>query len=134
MAGHARNGVGLRRLREARRELFEPGGDYFTDPSLGTYRETVGSSGFGCRLSGTSVAHYCRIMTREQVESVIGRVRPFLQADGGDIVVVRVDGNTADVRLTGACAACPSGHMTLHLGVEAALRNAIPEFETLRVV
>lgn len=74
------------------------------------------------------------MMTREQVESVIGRVRPFLQADGGDIVVVRVNGNTADVRLTGVCAACPSAHMTLHLGVEAALRDAIPEFETLRVV
>ena len=73
-------------------------------------------------------------MTREQVESVIGRVRPFLQADGGDIVVVRVNGNTADVRLTGMCAGCPSAHMTLHLGVEAALRDDIPEFETLRVV
>jgi Fe-S cluster biogenesis protein NfuA len=74
------------------------------------------------------------MMTREQVESVIGRVRPFLQADGGDIVVVGVDGNTADVRLTGMCAGCPSAHMTLHLGVEAALREAIPDFATLRVV
>jgi Fe-S cluster biogenesis protein NfuA len=74
------------------------------------------------------------MLTREQVESVIGRLRPFLQADGGDIVVVAVNGNTASVRLTGMCAGCPSAHMTLHLGVEAALREAIPEFETLRVV
>jgi len=74
------------------------------------------------------------MVTQAQVESVIGRVRPYLQADGGDIVVVRVHGNTADVRLTGVCAGCPSAHMTLHLGVEAALRDAIPEFESLRVV
>jgi Fe-S cluster biogenesis protein NfuA len=74
------------------------------------------------------------MLTREQVESVIGRVRPFLQADGGDIVVVGVDGNTANVRLTGMCAGCPSAQMTLHLGVEAALREAFPEFEGLRVV
>ena len=74
------------------------------------------------------------MMTREEVESVIARVRPFLQADGGDIIVVAVHGRTADVRLTGMCAGCPSAHLTLHVGVEAALRHAIPEFETLRVV
>jgi Fe-S cluster biogenesis protein NfuA len=73
-------------------------------------------------------------MTREQVEAAVGRVRPFLQADGGDIVVIGIQGNSADVRLTGVCADCPTAHMTLHLGVEAALREAIPEFETLRVV
>jgi Fe-S cluster biogenesis protein NfuA len=73
-------------------------------------------------------------MTREQVEAAISRVRPFLQADGGDIVVIGIKGNCADVRLTGVCADCPTAHMTLHLGVEAALRQAIPDFETLRVV
>jgi len=73
-------------------------------------------------------------MTREQVESVLGRVRPFIQADGGDIVVVRVNGNTADVRLTGMCAGCPSAHMTLYMGVEMALRDEIKDFEELVVV
>jgi Fe-S cluster biogenesis protein NfuA len=43
-------------------------------------------------------------------------------------------GNSADVTLTGMCAGCPSAHMTLHLGVETALRDEIPEFETLRLV
>jgi Fe-S cluster biogenesis protein NfuA len=72
------------------------------------------------------------MIAREQVEAVLNRVRPFLQADGGDIVLVAVHGNSADVRLTGLCAGCPSAHMTLHVGVEAALRQEIPEFDTLR--
>jgi Fe-S cluster biogenesis protein NfuA len=74
------------------------------------------------------------MITKEQVESVLGRLRPFLQADGGDIEIVEVNGGSAAVRLTGACAGCPSALMTLHVGVEAALREEIPEFETLRLV
>jgi Fe-S cluster biogenesis protein NfuA len=74
------------------------------------------------------------MMTKERVEAVLGRIRPFLQADGGDIEVVTVEGNCADVRLTGMCAGCPSAHMTLYLGVETALREEIPEFENLRLV
>jgi Fe-S cluster biogenesis protein NfuA len=73
------------------------------------------------------------MVTRERVESVLARVRPFLQADGGDIVLLNVEGNSADVRFTGRCACCPSAHMTLHLGVETALREELPEFESLRL-
>ena len=74
------------------------------------------------------------MITKERVESVLGRVRPFLQADGGDIEVIGVDGNSVDVKLTGMCAGCPSAHMTLYLGVETALRDELPEFEALRLV
>lgn len=74
------------------------------------------------------------MITKERVEAVLSRVRPFLQADGGDIEVVEVEGNSAGVKLTGMCAGCPSAHMTLYLGVEAALREELPEFETLRLV
>jgi Fe-S cluster biogenesis protein NfuA len=74
------------------------------------------------------------MVTRERVEAVLERVRPFMQADGGDIELVDVEGNSADVRLTGMCAGCPSAHMTLYLGVETALRDEIPEFETLRLL
>jgi Fe-S cluster biogenesis protein NfuA len=73
------------------------------------------------------------MITKERIESVLQRVRPFLQADGGDIELLEVQGNSAVVRLTGVCSHCPSAHMTLHLGVEAALRTAMPEFESLRV-
>ena len=74
------------------------------------------------------------MVSMERVQSVLDRVRPFLQADGGDIELLTVNGNSADVRLTGMCAGCPSAHMTLHVGVEAALRDEIPGFETLRLL
>lgn len=73
------------------------------------------------------------MVTPERVESVLARVRPFMQADGGNIELVEVDGNSAAVRLTGRCAGCPSAHMTLYLGVEMALREQMPEFDALTV-
>lgn len=73
------------------------------------------------------------MVSRERIEEVLARVRPLLQADGGDIELVDVDGNDATVRLTGVCSACPSAHMTLHLGVELALRDEMREFGTLKV-
>ena len=74
------------------------------------------------------------MVSKERVQGVLDRVRPFLQADGGDIELLAVVGNSADVRLTGVCAGCPSALMTLHVGVETALREEMPEFEGLRLV
>ena len=68
---------------------------------------------------------------REAVELTLERVRPALNADGGDIELVAFDGELAQVRLSGACAGCPSAEMTLQAGVESALRRIKP---TLRVV
>ena len=47
---------------------------------------------------------------------------------------ISVEGNSAEVKLAGMCAGCPSAYMTLYLGVEAALRDEIPEFEAVRLV
>jgi Fe-S cluster biogenesis protein NfuA len=74
------------------------------------------------------------MLTRESIEAVLARIRPFMQADGGDIELIDISDHSAGVRLTGMCAGCPSAHMTLYLGVEAAIREAIPEFDTLRLV
>jgi len=74
------------------------------------------------------------MLSRERVESVLERIRPLMQADGGDIELVNVSGNSARVRLTGMCSGCPSAHMTLYMGVEMALREEIKEFEELQVV
>jgi Fe-S cluster biogenesis protein NfuA len=73
------------------------------------------------------------MVTTERVEAVLARVRPLMHADGGDIELVGVEGNSAAVRLTGRCAGCPSAHMTLYLGVEMALREQMPEFDALTV-
>ena len=73
------------------------------------------------------------MLSRARVETVLDRVRPLLQADGGDIELVDVFGNSARVRLLGMCSACPSAHMTLFMGVETALREEIQEFEHLQL-
>ena len=74
------------------------------------------------------------MVSRERVESVLDRIRPAMRADGGDIELLDVQGNSARVRLTGMCARCPSGYLTLYAGVERALRHEITEFEELQVV
>lgn len=74
------------------------------------------------------------MLTRENIEAVLERIRPFMRADGGDIELIDIGDHSAGVKLTGMCAGCPSAHMTLYVGVEAAIREALPEFETLRLV
>jgi Fe-S cluster biogenesis protein NfuA len=74
------------------------------------------------------------MVSRERVEAVIGRLRPIIQADGGDVEVIDVQDNKARVRLSGNCVGCPSAQITLHLGIELALKEEIPEFEQLVVV
>jgi Fe-S cluster biogenesis protein NfuA len=72
--------------------------------------------------------------TRISIESVLDRVRPFLIADGGDIELVALEGNDVSIRLTGACAGCRNAELTLQMGVEAALRQGLPELRVVRVV
>jgi Fe-S cluster biogenesis protein NfuA len=66
-----------------------------------------------------------------KVRSTIENVRRFLQADGGDIEIVAIEGRDVKVRLQGACKGCPGATYTLKLGVEAALRRDIPDFGNL---
>ena len=65
----------------------------------------------------------------EQVKSIVAQIRPMLQADGGDIELVDVDGGTGvvQVRLKGACAGCPGATMTLKMGVERHLKEKVPQ-------
>ncbi len=68
-------------------------------------------------------------MLKEKVEKVLNEIRPFLQADGGDLELIDVDEKTGEVKvkLTGACHGCPMAIMTLSGGVEARLKEEIPE-------
>jgi Fe-S cluster biogenesis protein NfuA len=74
------------------------------------------------------------MVSHDRVEAVLARIRPMMQADGGDIELVELYGNNARVRFTGICASCPSAHLTLHMGVETALRADIEEFGELQLV
>ena len=54
-------------------------------------------------------------------------LRPYVQADGGDIELVAIEGQRVKVRLLGACTTCPSSPSTLREGVEARLRAMISD-------
>jgi len=74
------------------------------------------------------------MVSRERVEAIIERLRPVIQADGGDIELIDVQDNKARIRMSGNCIGCPSAQMTLYMGIEMALKEEIPEFEELLVV
>jgi|Deesub1362B_J571_1020462.scaffolds.fasta_scaffold00112_52 Fe-S cluster biogenesis protein NfuA len=71
---------------------------------------------------------------KEKVEKAVEKIRPLLQADGGDIELMGVEGNVVRVRLTGACAGCPMSQMTLQMGVEKSLKEQVPEIERVEAV
>jgi Fe-S cluster biogenesis protein NfuA len=67
-----------------------------------------------------------------KVQTVIDQVRPYLQADGGDIQFIELTAdNVVKVELQGACGSCPYSRMTLKSGVEEAVRRAIPEIKAV---
>ena len=71
---------------------------------------------------------------KEKVVAVIDEIRPFLQADGGDIELVDIQDGVVKVRLRGACAGCPAAQMTLRMGVERRLRDRVPEVQRVEAV
>ncbi|MBL7157690.1 MAG: NifU family protein [Candidatus Omnitrophica bacterium] len=72
---------------------------------------------------------------KERVEAALNKIRPSLQADGGDVVLVDVtpDG-VVKVKLTGACGCCPMSQMTLKAGVERIVKQEVPEVKEVIAV
>jgi Fe-S cluster biogenesis protein NfuA len=65
---------------------------------------------------------------QEKIEQALNTMRPYLQADGGDVELVEVTPDmVVNLRLTGACKSCEMSHMTMKAGIEEGLRKAIPE-------
>jgi Fe-S cluster biogenesis protein NfuA len=71
---------------------------------------------------------------KEQVEKIIAKIRPALQADGGNIELVDVVDGVVSVRLKGACAGCAGAQMTLKMGVERAIKEELPEIKSVVAV
>jgi Fe-S cluster biogenesis protein NfuA len=65
---------------------------------------------------------------RERIEEVLESIRPAIQADGGDVELIRYDETVGrvQVRLKGACETCPISMMTLKEGIETRLKRAVP--------
>lgn len=72
---------------------------------------------------------------REKVQSALDKVRPTLQKDGGDVVLVDVtDEGIVKVQLTGACKSCPMSQMTLKNGIEKFLKSEVAEVKSVESV
>jgi len=72
---------------------------------------------------------------KENVVAALERIRPSLQADGGDVELVEVttDG-VVKVKLTGACSGCPMREMTLQMGIGRVLKEEVPEVKEIIAV
>jgi Fe-S cluster biogenesis protein NfuA len=71
---------------------------------------------------------------REIVEKVLEKIRPALQADGGDVELIDVIDGVVKVRLTGACGSCPMSQMTLKMGVEKILKQQVPDVKSVEAI
>lgn len=72
---------------------------------------------------------------KEKVEQALTKIRPALQADGGDVELVEVGPNgVVRVRLTGACGGCPMSQLTLKMGIERILKKEVPEVTSVEAV
>ncbi|WP_111707333.1 NifU family protein [Lutibacter citreus] len=64
-----------------------------------------------------------------KVETALQEIRPFLEADGGNISLVEITNDTVSVQLEGACLGCSVNQMTLKNGVEATIKKYAPQIK-----
>lgn len=71
----------------------------------------------------------------EKVEKALNTIRPYLEADGGDVKILEIDeGNNVVLELMGNCGSCPMSTMTLKAGVEEAIKREVPEINSVHAV
>ena len=75
------------------------------------------------------------MIIREKVQEALDSIRPFLQADGGDVELVDVrDDGVVLVKLVGACGGCPMSQMTLKAGIEERVKEQVPEVTSVESI
>ncbi|MCX6225870.1 MAG: NifU family protein [Bacteroidia bacterium] len=73
--------------------------------------------------------------TKDKIKDVLEQLRPYLQADGGDLALAEItDDMVVKVKLVGACGSCPMRTMTLKAGVENTLKRQVPEVKSVEAV
>jgi len=70
----------------------------------------------------------------QRINRALDKVRPIIQADGGEVWLVRVEGGTAFVQMLGACGGCPASTMTLKGAIEAVVCSDVPEISSVEQV
>ncbi len=72
---------------------------------------------------------------KDKIEIALNGMRPFLQADGGDVELVEVtDEMEVKLRLVGNCSNCSMSSMTMKAGIESGIRNALPQITKVTAV
>lgn len=70
-----------------------------------------------------------------RIESALDQIRPYLEADGGNVKVLEVtEEMVLKLELLGACGTCPMSSMTLKAGVEQSVLKAVPEIKSVEAV
>jgi Fe-S cluster biogenesis protein NfuA len=77
------------------------------------------------KIRSQRAAYQENIIMEEKIRAKLEELRGFLQADGGDMDVVEIDGTNVKVRLKGACGGCPHATMTIKQGLERILREQV---------
>ena len=71
----------------------------------------------------------------ERVEEALNSIRPYLEADGGNVSVEEITSdNIVRLRLLGSCGSCPMSIMTLKAGIEQAIKRSVPEIVSIEAV
>jgi Fe-S cluster biogenesis protein NfuA len=65
----------------------------------------------------------------DKLRETLDYIRPAVQADGGDLVLLGTDGGTVNLQMVGACGGCPLSMMTLKAGIERILMDRVPGVE-----
>ena len=72
---------------------------------------------------------------RDRVQTALNEIRPTLQRDGGDVVLIDVtEDGIVKVQLTGACKGCPMSQITLKQGIEKYLKSEVPEVVSVEAI
>ncbi|GAB3340019.1 NifU family protein [Marivirga atlantica] len=71
---------------------------------------------------------------KDRVEKALDSIRPYLEADGGNVRVLDINDGLVRLELLGACGNCPMSTMTLKAGVEEAIKKAVPEITAVEAI
>ena len=75
------------------------------------------------------------MLSIEDIDKALVKIRPYLQMDGGDVEAVNIkEGNIVEVRLLGSCIGCAMSQMTLRAGIERVLMKEFPAITRVEAI
>ena len=71
----------------------------------------------------------------KRVEDALDQIRPYLQADGGDVTLLEItEDKVVKLELMGACKSCSMNRMTMQTGIEESIKRAVPEIKAIEAI